>query len=176
MDFAPLEIPGAFVVTALRRHDERGYFARLWCSETFRAKGIAPGIAQINTGFSPRAGTLRGMHYQRAPHGETKVVRCVHGELFDVLVDLRRDSPTFRKWYGLRLDPEDGRMLVVPEGCAHGYLTLRDDTELVYLTSAAYEPGAATGVRYDDPAFGIEWPAGIRIVSRADATWPDFET
>lgn len=163
------------MITPQRRSDERGYFARLWCSQSFRDAGLTPDIAQVNTGFNPRAGTLRGMHFQRAPHAETKVVRCVRGALFDVMVDLRADSPTFRRWYGLRLDPDEGKMLVVPEGCAHGYLTLRDDTELVYFTSKAYEPAAATGVRFDDPAFGIQWPAEVKLVSQADAGWPDFE-
>jgi dTDP-4-dehydrorhamnose 3,5-epimerase len=131
-------------------------------------------VSQINTAFSRRAGTLRGMHYQLAPHAENKFVRCTRGALYDVALDLRPESPTFKAWFGVELTAEDGRMLWIPEGCAHGYQTLSDATELLYLTSRAYEPAQARGVRYDDPAFGVAWPLEVRVISDADRGWPDF--
>jgi dTDP-4-dehydrorhamnose 3,5-epimerase len=143
----------------------------MWCDQEFRANGLLADIAQINTGYSPRRGTLRGMHYQLAPYREVKVVRCLRGSVFDVVVDLRPESPTHRRWMGVELTAENGRMLYIPEGCAHGYLTLDDSTELMYLTSQPYAADAATGVRFDDPAFGIEWPAEAQLISQADRDW-----
>jgi dTDP-4-dehydrorhamnose 3,5-epimerase len=167
-------VEGAFVIEPTPRSDERGHFARLWCSETLEARGLIGRIAQINTGVSPRAGTLRGMHFQSAPHQEVKVARCVRGAAFDVVVDLRPDSPTFRKWMGAELTALNGRLMYVPEGCAHGYLTLTDDTELIYVTSAPYAPQSAGGVRFDDPSFAIAWPAPATVISQQDRSWPDF--
>jgi dTDP-4-dehydrorhamnose 3,5-epimerase len=166
------EVQGAMVVEPEPRRDERGWFARLWCAQEFAAQGLVAEIAQVNTGVSPRRGTLRGMHFQLPPHDEVKVVRCFRGAVFDVVVDLRRDSPTWKRWMGVELTAANARMLYVPQGCAHGYLTLEDDTELMYLTSRLYSPQDARGVRYDDPAFGIRWPAPVKIVSAADAGWP----
>lgn len=176
MRFEPTEVEGAVLIGLDKRSDERGWFARIWCADELRAQGLHPGVAQINSGFSPRSGTLRGLHYQEAPHAEVKIARCLRGAAFDVVVDLRQQSPTFRRWAGFTLDPENGLALYVPEGCAHGYLTLEPDTELLYLTSALYAPTAARGVRYDDPAFGIAWPDTVEIVSDADRTWPLLET
>jgi dTDP-4-dehydrorhamnose 3,5-epimerase len=173
--FEELAVSGAFLMKPERRVDERGYFARVWCRKELGERGLANHIEQINTGFSPKAGTLRGMHYQLPPHAEVKVVRCTRGAAFDVVVDLRRGSPTYGRWAGARLSPAEGALLVVPEGCAHGYLTLEDDTELVYMTSAAYAPGSARGVRHDDTAFGIQWPASIQVISEADRRWPDHQ-
>jgi dTDP-4-dehydrorhamnose 3,5-epimerase len=174
LSFRPAGVDGAFEIDGTRRTDERGHFARVWCERLFAARGLAGRFAQVNTGVSNRAGTLRGMHYQLAPHAEVKLVRCVRGAVFDVAVDLRPGSPTFRRWHGCELSAANGRMLYVPEGCAHGYLTLADDTELIYFTTAAYAPQSARGVRHDDPAFAIEWPGAVGVISTQDATWPDF--
>jgi dTDP-4-dehydrorhamnose 3,5-epimerase len=176
MKFSPGRIVGSFVIELEKRGDDRGYFARTWCEREFAEHGLNTRIAQVNVGVSTRAGTLRGMHYQIAPHAEVKVVRCSRGAIYDVALDLRPDSPTFRQWHGCELTQDSGRMLYIPEGCAHGYLTLTDDAELLYFTSQFYAGGSARGVRHDDPAFGIEWPAPVRVVSQADAAWPDFKT
>ncbi len=175
MLFRETPVAGAFVIEPERRVDERGHFARVFCEHELAQRGLEGSIRQINTGFSPRSGTLRGMHYQVEPHAEVKIVRCVRGAVFDVVVDLRCDSPTFARWYGIELNENNGLQLYVPRGAAHGYLTLEDDTELVYSTSSPYAPEAARGVRYDDPAFGIQWPAGIRVISAADSSWPLFD-
>lgn len=174
--FTPGQVSGCFIVDLERRSDERGYFARAWCEREFAAQGLATRIAQANVGVSTCAGTLRGMHYQDAPHAEAKLVRCPRGAVFDVAVDLRPESPTFRLWQGCELSAANGRMLYVPEGCAHGYLTLTDDTELMYFTTEPYAPDAARGVRHDDPAFSITWPRPVTTISSQDAGWPDFRT
>jgi dTDP-4-dehydrorhamnose 3,5-epimerase len=175
--FQDTELAGAYVIELEKREDERGHFARLWCEKELGDRGLVNRIAQINSGFSPRAGTLRGLHYQLPPHAEVKVVRCTRGAVYDVIVDLRRESPTYRRWMGLELNADSWRLLYVPEGCAHGYLTLTENTELTYLASRSYAPDAARGVRYDDRAFGIRWPKEVKLnlVSKADASWPDFE-
>lgn len=173
--FEELPVQGAYLVKPEPRADERGHFARLWCQQELGARGLVNRIDQINTGFSPKSGTLRGMHYQLPPHAEVKIARCTRGAAFDVVIDLRRDSPTYAQWSGVRLNPDSGAMVYVPEGCAHGYLTLADHTELVYLTSAPYAPAAARGVRHDDLRFGIEWPVAVRVVSTADRDWPDHQ-
>jgi dTDP-4-dehydrorhamnose 3,5-epimerase len=163
-----------FVIELERRSDDRGFFARQWCAEEVARAGLDPVLAQINVARSTARGTLRGVHYQRAPHAETKLVRCTRGAVFDVAVDLRSDSPTFRQWVGVELDAESGRALYIPEGCGHGYLTLSAETDLAYQASVPYAPASATGVRYDDPAFGIEWPAPIKVISAQDRNWPSF--
>ena len=167
-------VHGAYIIDLQRRNDERGYFARMWCDKEFGEQGLMAQVRQINTGFSHSAGTLRGMHFQRAPHQEVKVVRCLRGAVFDVIVDLRSESPTHRQWMGVELTAENGRMLYVPEGCAHGYLTLHEGTELMYLTSAPYVADAASGVRYDDPAFAIAWPGTVNVISDADRGWANY--
>jgi dTDP-4-dehydrorhamnose 3,5-epimerase len=174
MNFEPLSIAGTYLITPERRRDDRGYFARVYCERELAERGLVGAHCQINTGFSPQRGTLRGMHHQAAPHAEVKIVRCTRGAVYDVLVDLRSDSPTYKRWVGVELSAESGRMLYAPEGTAHGYLTLLDDTELTYMTSRHYAPDAARGVHYADPAFAIEWPAEVRVISRADASWPPF--
>lgn len=148
---------------------------RAWCSREFTENGIAFVPVQANMGYSRKTGTLRGMHFQRDPAPEAKLVRCTRGVMFDVVVDLRPESPTYRRWYGVELSAENGRMLYVPEYCAHGYQTLVDDTEMYYMTSAFYHPGAATGVRFDDPAFGVEWPVPATVISDQDRSWPVIE-
>jgi dTDP-4-dehydrorhamnose 3,5-epimerase len=172
MRFVSTRIDGVVEVHLDPRRDGRGFFARAWCADEFEAAGFDVEWVQMNIGRSDSAGTLRGMHYQRDPCGEWKLVRCVRGSLFDVAVDLRERSDTRHDWVGAELTAEAGNMLLIPPGCAHGYLTLSDHTDLVYHTSHRYEPGAATGVRYDDPAFGIEWPAEIIQMSEQDRSWP----
>lgn len=172
--FHDTPIAGAYVLEPQRIRDERGFFARLWCAQELASRGLSSAIRQTNIGVSARKGTLRGLHFQREPHAEVKIIRCPRGAIFDVIVDLRPQSPTFRRWHGLELSGENSLALYVPEGCAQGYLTMRDDTEIYYHASAAYEPRAASGVRYDDPAFGIEWPSPIEVISDQDRLWPDF--
>ncbi len=174
MTFEPPGVAGACIVKPQPRRDERGHFARLFCADELRRHGLAGAFCQINSGVSLRAGTLRGLHWQAAPHAEVKLVRCVRGAVFDVVVDLRADSPTFRRWAGVELTATNGWLAYAPEGTAHGYLTLADDTELLYLTSRPYAPDAVRGARYDDPAFGIAWPRPIEVISRADLAWPAF--
>ena len=174
MEFAETGLKGAFLVSVKKSTDDRGYFGRAWCRDEFLQHGLNPNMTQLNVGFSHKKGTLRGMHYQDAPHAEAKFIRCTRGAIYDVIIDLRRDSPTFCKWYGVELTPDSGKMLYAPEGFAHGYQTLSDDAEMYYLTSAAYAPKLAGGVRYDDPAFEISWPEAVTVISPADRNWPDF--
>lgn len=174
MIFTETKIPGVFVIELERRPDERGFFARQWCADEFARAGLDPRIAQINTARSVAAGTLRGVHYQQAPYAEVKLVRCTRGAVFDVAVDLRVASPTFCQWFGTELDDESGRLLYIPEGCAHGYLTLAPNTDLVYQASVPYAPKSATGVRHDDPAFKIVWPQAVKVISSQDQNWPNF--
>lgn len=152
--------------------DERGFFARVWADDEFAAAGLEATWVQANLSRSPRAGTLRGLHYQRAPDLEAKLVRCVRGRVVDVAVDMRPESATYRQWVSTLLTADGGEAVFVPPGCAHGYLTLEPDTDVFYQASARYAPASATGVRYDDPAFGIDWGAPIRLVSQADRSWP----
>ena len=157
-----------------RLEDARGFFGRSFCRNEFSRRGLNPDVAQCNISFNRQAGTLRGMHYQAAPYAEEKLIRCTRGKLYDVVVDLRRESPTFKQWTAMELSGENGRMLYAPKGCAHGFQTLEDDTEVFYQMSEFYHPESARGVRWNDPAFGIQWPAGLRaILSERDRNWPD---
>lgn len=174
MEFVETKLKGAFVVRFKKITDDRGYFARAWCHEEFGQHGLNPKMVQLNTGFSHKKGTLRGMHFQKAPHAEAKFIRCTRGAIYDVIIDLRKESPTFRQWIGAELNADDAAMLYAPEGFAHGYQTLTDDAEMYYLTSAAYAAGAAAGVRYNDPGFGIDWPLPVSVISGPDQKWPDF--
>ena len=174
MRFTPTPIEGAFVIDVEPIADERGFFALSWSPREFEARGLTARLAQCNISFNPARGTLRGLHYQAQPHEEAKLVRCTAGAVFDVLVDLRRGSPTFRRWVGHELTATNRRMLFVPEGCAHGYLTLADDSEVFYQVSAEYVPALARGVRWDDPAFGIEWPEAPRVMLERDRGYSDF--
>jgi dTDP-4-dehydrorhamnose 3,5-epimerase len=175
MNFTPTELEGAYLVDLEPREDERGFFARAWCANEFAEHGLSTEVAQCNVAFNHRKSTLRGMHYQMQPHAETKLVRCTRGAIYDVIVDLRPDSPTWKRWLGVELTAENRRALYVPEGFAHGYQTLVDETETFYQVSAFYAPDAERGVRWDDPAFGIEWPDPDRpLMSEKDRTWPDY--
>lgn len=175
MEFQETELPGAYLVRLKRIEDERGFFARAWCGEEFRRAGLNPSLSQINVGFSRRLGTVRGMHFQVSPFGEAKLVRCTQGAIFDVIVDLREDSSTRGRWFGYELSAENRMMLYLPEGFAHGYQTLCDNTEMYYHASVPYAPAAARGIRFNDPAIGIKWPLPPSIISDADAKWPDYD-
>jgi dTDP-4-dehydrorhamnose 3,5-epimerase len=172
MRFTALPIAGASLIEAEPIRDERGFFARVWCQEEFARQGFDARAAQANIGVSDRRGTLRGLHYQVAPDLETKLVRCLRGAVWDVIVDLRPESPTYRRWHGVELTGGGARALYVPGLCAHGYITLEDDTELWYQASVPYSPGSSRGVRYDDPALGIAWPCAAQVISERDRSWP----
>ena len=176
MIFGETRLKDVVTVDIEPREDERGFFARAWSAEELAAAGLVARLAQVNVAFNERAGTLRGLHFQRAPHEDVKLVRCTRGAIYDVVVDLRPDSPTYRRWLGVELDDRNRRALYVPAGCAHGYQTLADATETLYLHSARYAPESEGGVRWDDPALAIEWPpCERRIVSPKDESWPGLE-
>jgi dTDP-4-dehydrorhamnose 3,5-epimerase len=174
MRFTETALAGAFVIEFECHRDERGYFARSWCQREFAQHGLDTALVQCNVSHNTRAGTLRGMHFQVAPHAEVKLVRCTRGALFDVIVDLRPASPTFKQHVGYELTEANGTALYVPKGFAHGYLTLHDETDVLYQVTEFFAPDAAGGVRWNDPAFGIAWPAEVRVISARDATYPDF--
>lgn len=177
MIFTPTALKGAVVIDVERHGDERGYLARTFCEREFADHGLVTRFVQSSTILSPLRGTLRGLHFQRSPHREVKLVRCTRGAAYVVIVDLRLKSPTHADWLGVELTPENGRLLYVPTGFAQGYQTLTDDTEMAYQMSHPYVPEAASGVRWDDPAFAIDWPpAARRIISQRDAAWADYRT
>jgi dTDP-4-dehydrorhamnose 3,5-epimerase len=175
MLFFECPVVGARVVHPEPRLDERGRFMRAWCRDEFAKAGIEFVPLQANMGLSKRQGTMRGLHYQAVPALEAKLVRCTAGSVFDVAVDLRPESPTYLRWHGETLSADNARMLYVPKGCAHGCVALEDDTEIYYLTSASYAPASVRGVRFDDPAVGIEWPIEITELSAQDKEWPLIE-
>jgi dTDP-4-dehydrorhamnose 3,5-epimerase len=168
------QLKGAFVVDPERLEDERGFFARSWCAREFARHGINTGFVQCNISFNKRKGTLRGMHYQAAPYEEEKLVRCTMGSIYDVILDLRTGSDTYRKWFGLELTAENRRMIYVPKGFAHGFLTLEDNTEVFYQMSEYYSPGNDRGIRWNDAVFEIEWPGEIEVISDRDKMYPDY--
>jgi dTDP-4-dehydrorhamnose 3,5-epimerase len=175
MKFHETPLNGAYLIELERRGDDRGFFARFFCEKEFAAAGAETRFVQINNSLSARKGTLRGMHYQLAPSAEVKVVRCLKGSLYDVIADLRPDSPTFGQWFEAELNAENRLMMYVPRGCAHGLLTLADDTEALYLVSDSYAPDRERGMRFDDPWLGIEWPIAPVEISPKDRAWPDFD-
>jgi dTDP-4-dehydrorhamnose 3,5-epimerase len=172
--FTETPLPGAWLVDLEPRRDERGFFARAFCAREFEAHGLKTGIVQANVSRNVARGTLRGMHYQRAPFAEVKMVRCIAGAVFDAIIDLRPDSPTRHRWFGVELRHEDGRMLYVPEGFAHGYQALADGSEVLYLVTQFYAPQHEAAIRWDDPLFGIRWPVMPPILSPRDAVHPDY--
>jgi dTDP-4-dehydrorhamnose 3,5-epimerase len=174
MTFAELPLKGAFTIDITALNDDRGFFARTWAADVLVERGLDPTVVQCNIAWNPKKGTLRGMHFQRPPYDEVKIIRCTRGALYDVIIDLRRDSPTFCKWTSVELDGDSRRMLYVPKGFAHGYITLTDDVEAYYHVSAPYTPASADGVAWDDPAFGIKWPLQPTVMSDRDRTWPRF--
>jgi dTDP-4-dehydrorhamnose 3,5-epimerase len=170
--FTETHVAGAMTIDPSPHIDDRGRFMRAWCAREFSEHGINFVPVQANMGLSIRKGTTRGMHYQTEAALEAKLVRCTRGAIFDVVVDLRPASSTYGKWFGTELSAENGRMLYLPEGCGHGYQTLQDDTEMHYMASAYYTPEAARGVRFDDPAFQIQWPLAVAVISEQDRNWP----
>ena len=176
MKFIETGLDGVYVIEPERINDHRGFFARIWCQNELRQLGLRTELAQSNVGFNYRKGTLRGLHFQEPPHAEVKIVRCSRGAIFDVIVDLRPESPSYKHWFGVELSEENCKMIYAPEGFAQGYITLVDNTEMYYHTTEFYHPASAFGVRYDDPAFGIEWPIAISDMSEQDRNWPDFQS
>ena len=174
MIFTETKLPGAYLLELQKREDERGFFARTWCQQEFANHDLVTDMVQGNVSYNRQAGTLRGLHYQAAPYREVKLVRCTRGALYDVIVDLRPTSPTYKAWIGVELTSDNYRMLYVPEGFAHGFITLAPDTEATYQVSQFYTPGAERGLRYDDPAFAIDWPAAVQVISAKDKQWADF--
>jgi dTDP-4-dehydrorhamnose 3,5-epimerase len=175
MIFVETRLAGVFEIHIEPKSDERGFFARTWCQQEFQAKGLDAHLTQCNLSQNVRKGTLRGMHFQSNPHAETKLVRCSKGAIYDVALDLRPESKTYRQWVGVNLTADKRNALYIPKGCAHGFLSLEDDTEVFYQMSDLYHPDSARGVRWNDPAFGILWPAKIEMISARDANYPDFQ-
>ena len=176
MIFHQTPLEGAFVIDLDLKEDDRGFFARTFCQEEFKEHGLTPRVAQANVSYNKGEGTLRGMHYQIAPACETKLVRCTKGAVYDVIIDLRPDSPTYKQHIGVELTESNRRALYVPQMFAHGYQTLTDDAEVMYQVSEFYTPNCERGARYNDPAFGIEWPHEVAVISEKDANWPLMET
>ncbi|MBM4067438.1 MAG: dTDP-4-dehydrorhamnose 3,5-epimerase [Planctomycetes bacterium] len=174
MRFKPLPLAGAFLLEPELHEDERGFFERLWCRRELAERGLNAELAQCSFSYNRQMATLRGMHYQAAPHAETKIVRCAAGAIFDVIVDLRPESPTRGRWHGVELTRRNRQSLYVPEGFAHGFQTLEDDTEVLYLISAFHEPTAARGIRWDDPAINIRWPLSPSVISARDRSYDDW--
>jgi dTDP-4-dehydrorhamnose 3,5-epimerase len=175
MIFQETELPGVFKIAIEPRLDERGFFARTWCQNEFEAHKLDTSLVQCNISFNTRRGTLRGMHYQAEPYDENKLIRCTRGAVYDVVIDLRRSSPTFKKWIAVVLTEENRDMVYVPTGCAHGFLTLEDRTEVFYQMSEFYNAESARGVRWNDSAFQITWPEKTEVISDRDRAYPDFE-
>lgn len=175
MNFVDTGIPGAFLIEPERVEDARGFFARTWCEREFEAHGLNPRLVQCNVSFNRKRGTLRGMHYQARPYAEAKLVRCTMGAIYDVVLDLRPESAAFKRWYAVELTAENRRMLYIPEDLAHGFQTVADDTEVFYQMSEFYDAKSARGVRWNDPAFGIDWPIPVTVIAEKDAAYPLWE-
>jgi dTDP-4-dehydrorhamnose 3,5-epimerase len=175
MKYQPTDVAGAFVVSLEPRGDERGFFSRVFCADEFAKAGLEAAVAQINTSASASAGTLRGMHYQTAPHGEAKLVKCIKGAVFDVVLDLRKGSPTFGRWAGETLSAENRLMMYAPKGCAHGFLTLEDGAEMLYTASTPYHGASERIVRWNDPRFAIAWPRSPAVLSEKDDAAGDYD-
>jgi dTDP-4-dehydrorhamnose 3,5-epimerase len=174
MIFTETELKGAFILDVKRFEDERGFFGRTYCAQEFEEYGLNTNVIQCNISFNKKKGTLRGMHMQLAPHAETKLVRCTQGAIYDVIVDMRANSATFKQWIGVELTADSYRMLYIPEGFAHGFFTLQDNTEITYQLSNSYVPAAERGYRWDDPAFNIQWPAEPSVISEKDKSHAPF--
>jgi dTDP-4-dehydrorhamnose 3,5-epimerase len=174
MIFTETKLKGAYIIEIKKLEDDRGFFGRSWCRQEMLVHGLKAEILQANTSLSLTRGTLRGMHYQKAPYEETKLIRCVRGVIYDAIIDLRPESDTYKQWIAEELSQDNYKMMYVPEGFAHGFLTLTDDVEVYYNVSAFYTPGAEMGIRWNDPAFNIRWPAEPAIISAKDSSHPDF--
>jgi dTDP-4-dehydrorhamnose 3,5-epimerase len=175
MVFAEAGLPGVYEIQIDPKPDERGFFARTWCHDEFASNGLDSQLVQCSLSYNTKKGTLRGMHFQAPPHAETKLVRCTRGSIYDVVLDLRQESKAYRRWIGVQLTAEKRNALYIPKGCAHGFLTLEDNTEVFYQMSDFYDANSSRGVRWNDPAFGIVWPAKVEMISPRDANYPDFE-
>lgn len=175
MKFHPTPLLGAHTIELEKRGDDRGFFARMFCAEEFRGAGLIVNFVQMNNSLSAKRGTLRGLHFQLAPAAEVKVIRCVGGALWDAIIDLRPDSPTYCQWFGAELTAENRVMMYCPRGFAHAILTLTDDAEAIYIVSNGYAPKQERGIRFDDPKFGVEWPIAPAEISEKDREWPDFD-
>jgi dTDP-4-dehydrorhamnose 3,5-epimerase len=174
MNFTETKLKGAFIVEIEKLSDDRGFFARSWCQKEFEAHGLDSNLVQANVSYNHQKGTLRGMHYQIEPYQECKLIRCTRGAIYDVIIDLRPDSPTYKQWTGVELTADNYTMFFVPQDFAHGFQTLMDETEITYQVSQFYTPGSERGIRFDDPVFNIRWPQAVTIISDKDRTWPDF--
>lgn len=174
MLFTETKLKGAFILEIKKIEDERGFFGRTWCQKEMEEHGLNPRVVQANMSYNKRKGTLRGMHFQVSPYEETKLIRCTKGAIYDVIIDLRPDSPTYKQWIGVELTEQNYKMLYVPERFAHGFLTLEDHTEVSYQVTQFYTPGSESGIRWNDPAFGIEWPVPVKLVSGKDSVHPDY--
>lgn len=174
MQITETRIPGASIIEAERVADERGFYALAWAQSEFTVHGLNANLAQCNFSYNHRRGTVRGMHWQVPPHAETKLVRCIQGGIYDVIVDMREDSATYRHWVGVDLTAENHRALYIPEGCAHGFQTLEDATEVFYMITEYYTPAAARGMRWNDPAINVAWPLAVTVISERDAQYPDY--
>jgi dTDP-4-dehydrorhamnose 3,5-epimerase len=172
--YTETKLKGAFIIEIEKLKDHRGFFARSWCQHEFEKQGLNSRLVQANVSYNKKKGTLRGMHYQIHPYEETKLVRCTRGSIYDVIIDLRPASPTYAQWIGVELTAENYKILCVPENFAHSFLSLEDDTEVTYQVSQFYTPGSERGIRWDDPAFSIEWPIEISVISDKDQSWPNF--
>ena len=175
MIFTETNVKGCFMIEPDRFDDDRGYFSKIWDFKELAQRGLSTEFAQFNLAYNYKAGTLRGMHYQTAPHEEVKLVRCTRGAVYDVIIDLRAVSPTYMQWSGVELNEDNCRTYYVPKGCAHGYITLSDKAEVTYNVSAGYAPTAAAGVRWNDPVFGVKWPSQPSVINPRDNTYPDFK-
>lgn len=175
MIFTETKLKGAYVLEIKKLEDERGFFGRSWCANELSEYGLKTDLAQANTSFSKKKGTIRGMHYQLDPFQETKLVRCTRGAIYDVIIDLRPDSPTFKQWIGVELTQDNYKMLYVPEDFAHGFITLEDNSEVTYLVTQFYTPGAEAGIRWNDPLFNINWPVEPTVISEKDRNHPDYK-
>jgi len=175
MIFNPAGLSGAYIIDMEPITDDRGFFARAWCRDTFEKRGLKTDFVQSNNSFSRSKGTLRGLHYQVSPYQEAKLVRCIKGAIYDVMIDVRPDSETYAQWFGIELNAENRRMIYMPEGIAHGFLTLQDETEILYNITQSYHPECERGIRYNDPSIKIKWPRKIEVVTEKDLQWPDFE-
>lgn len=174
MLFTETKLKGAFIIDLEKLEDQRGFFARSWCKKEFETRGLNPNLVQCNISFNKKAGTLRGMHYQAAPYEEAKLVRCTKGSIYDVIIDLRPDSSTNKKFFSITLSADNRKMIYIPEKFAHGFLTLEDDTEVFYQMSEFYAPEYAKGYRWNDRAFNILWPREVKVISERDKNYPDF--
>ena len=174
MHFIPIDLEGAYLIEPEVISDERGFFSRTYCQNEFSSRGINSKIVQCNISYNKLRGTLRGMHFQKAPHSEAKLIRCTQGRIYDVIIDLRSNSKTFSKWFGVELTAENRIALYVPEGFAHGFITLKDDTEVLYQMTEFYHPASSAGVRWNDPRFSIKWPIEVKVISERDDSYPEF--